>query len=92
MSGLVGNSRRHVLSSRGSKFLFLSDYGKGVIDPYDIEKGPYIIAEPKSVVIFNNVPLVYIECGAYANPHPTFSWRRILRDKTVDVTSETDNR
>ena len=69
--------------------LCLSDYGLGIVDVNDIERGPKIIKEPQGVVIFGEAPDVYIECGASGNPNPDFSWKR---DVNETVTSLTDNR
>ena len=59
------------------------------MDPLNIQKGPQIIAEPISVVVFANVPAAYLECGAYSNPHPGFYWKRNWNE---NVTSKTDTR
>lgn len=72
------------------------EYGNPHIEPSKIEKGPVIIKQPESVIVFETVRIAEIECLAIGNPVPTFTfWKganmtdaqEVLPNPSVTLTS-----
>ncbi|XP_053378888.1 contactin-like isoform X2 [Mercenaria mercenaria] len=69
------------------------DYGIGETDSRNMERGPQIVNQPESIIVFDGVETVDLECSASGNPYPKYSWYRGLNFKDAStVTSSLNNR
>ncbi|KAK3583433.1 hypothetical protein CHS0354_025554 [Potamilus streckersoni] len=69
------------------------DYGLGVVNLKDIQSGPKIISEPKSVIVVGEeVQSVTVECIAAGNPLTKYKWYRPKSNDDEEVTAAIDDR
>ena len=56
--------------------LILLAYGQKTNQLKDMERGPIITDQPRSLAVFGDPPTVFIECKGQANPTPQYTWKR----------------
>ncbi|XP_045161359.2 contactin-like isoform X2 [Mercenaria mercenaria] len=68
-------------------------YGLDKSDVKNIKIGPTFVSQPESIVVFEGVEVVDIECTATGNPYPKYKWYRGSDFvNQTEVTSAFDNR
>ena len=77
LSFLNGRLRQVLLSMTISMNSSFAEYGMAPIDKNIIISGPRLIHEPVGVVVVGSGSnAIFLECGARANPTPSYKWYR----------------
>ncbi|XP_059165988.1 contactin-5-like isoform X2 [Physella acuta] len=60
-------------------------YGTNITNPNDVQYGPKIIIQPKTVIVAGTTDNVELECVAVSNPRPSYNWYKVSDTGTTDM-------